>query len=396
MANFTSPTPGKQSGEKKRKREGNDDDHGSRQIEIDVNAPEPASKKTLRRAKRAKATSIPDQHKSVPIKRKKPEVEKGALEPKAVLGRSPYGIWIGNLPFFVTKKDLQEFITADADNAISSDEITRIHLPTGPPKPGAHFQNKGFAYVDLLSAQVVERALRLSEKLVGGRRVLIKGSKDFHGRPETTSKTSTSTGPSSKRIFVGNLEFEVSKEDLEQHFRICGPIHDVHVATFEDSGRCKGYAWVEFEKLSSAVTAMRGWLEARDTFTATEKEGTAVDANSPKKMTKRIWVNKMGGRKLHMEFAEDKTTRYNKRFGKGAHVEGLENVMATDADRQEAIGQGSGTPEVDGDVEQAKLSTQKPRGLARSQRVPSGYSITSVQKMTGAITEGRGTKTRFE
>jgi RNA recognition motif-containing protein len=392
MGDVNALTAGNDSKGKKRKKDENDD-NGSKSLEIDINAPEPASKKALRKAKRAKANSGVDAEGLSSTDRKQPS-EKEAFKANEAPSRSPHGIWIGNLAFFVTKDDLQEFLTSDADNAITVDQISRIHLPQGTPKPGSRFQNKGFAYVDFQSADSVDRALRLSEKLVKGRRVLIKSSKDFQGRPEKSTKSLESTLPSTKRIFIGNLEFDISKEDLEHHFEICGPIHNVHMATFEDTGKCKGYAWVEFEQLSSAESAMRGWLEADKASTDVEGDEMPSGASVPKMTKKRIWVNKMGGRKLRMEYAEDKATRYKKRYGKESRP-GPGRDKSDEANQHAVTGQDEGREEVVDDEAKLKVASKKPPKAKHSEYLRSGYSMDSMQRMTGAIAEGQGTKVTF-
>lgn len=382
------------SAEKKRKRPRNEE-NDREPLEIDISAPEPASKKALRKAKRAEANSVEVKGESGTTNSKDAKVPEEAAKAKVSPGRSPHGIWIGNLPFFVTKEDLQAFITGDTDNEISSDQILRIHLPQGPPKPGRRFQNKGFAYIDFPSAEAVEKALHLSEQLLGGRRVLIKTSNDFQGRPEATSKTSKLAESSSKRIFVGNLEFDISKEDLQRHFEVCGPIRDVHVATFEDSGKCKGYAWVEFEQLHSAQSAMRGWMEVGNALQDNEKENTLVEGDS-KRPKKRIWVNKMGGRRLRMEFAEDKAIRYKKRFGKESRPEG-DKIENTNVSNQHSTDHKHESDEkVVGDSSNSEERPKKQPKVSGSHRLRSGYSASTVQKMIGAIAEGQGTKVTFD
>jgi RNA recognition motif. (a.k.a. RRM, RBD, or RNP domain) len=377
------------SGKKRKKAKADEGDIDS--LGIDINAPEPASRKVLRKAKRAKAAAVQHEDKLGPTD---PKIPKKTFEEKAASNRSSHGIWIGNLPFFVTKKDLEVFLTGDTENTMSLDQITRIHLPKGAPKPGSHFQNKGFAYIDFDTAEAVQQALQSSEKLLGGRRVLIKSSHDFQGRPQPTSKISNARSTSTKRIFVGNLGFDVTKEDLERHFKICGPIHSIQVATFEDSGKCKGYAWIEFEKLDSAESAMRGWLEISETSANTGTDN-AIEVNNSKKTKKRTWVNKMGDRKMRMEFAEDKATRYKKRFGKESRSEGLKRFDVGDVDHLIDDGQNERAKEAD-KVAETKLSPKRPRRVDYSQPIRSGYSVSSVQKMIGAITDGQGTKTTFE
>jgi RNA recognition motif-containing protein len=396
MGDLTELTADNISKGKKRKKEGLDVD-GTQSLEIDITAPEPPSKKALRKAKRAKTVYSRNEDELGHSASKKTRMEIGPSKvTEEAPSRTPHGIWIGNLPFFTTRKDLQAFLTGDNDHPIASDQITRIHLPEGAPKPGSRFQNKGFAYVDFLSPEVFEKALKLSEKLLGGRRVLIKSSKDFQGRPQATSKSSKSTGPSTKRVFVGNLEFDINKEDLEHHFEICGPVHNVHMASFEDSGKCKGYAWIEFEQLSSAEAAMRGWLEIGGEPANDEKESALVNPASSTRTKKRVWVNRMGGRKLRMEFAEDKATRYKKRFGKEAPLTGIEGDDPDVSDRLAADDHGEGRRTVDDKLGRSKATLERRRKDNDTRHIRPGYPITSIQKLTGGIRDGEGTKIIFE
>lgn len=329
---------------RKRKRE----DITAEEIEVDITAPEPPSKKALRKAKKGKATSAAQksESKSIVVKQRSVSDEDappGSTEPPK---RSEYGIWIGNLPWTATKFDVRNFITKDTE--ISDEMITRLHLPA--PSQGVVAdsrqrikpQNKGFAYIDFSTEEALTEALALSEKLLTGRRVLIKDSKNFEGRPERTKEQETaivnSGKPPSKRIFVGNLAFETTKQDLEEQFTRCGEMLDVHIATFEDTGKCKGYAWVEFAELEAGEAAVRGWVnfdqkadsgnEDEEIADALAEEGDVKPRKKPK--LRKWWVNKLHGRPLKLEFAEGKDVRYKKRYGKdGTNKDGV-NAVAPD------------------------------------------------------------------
>lgn len=282
------------------------------EIEIDVHAPEPPSKKSLRKAKKLKPLVVSESP---------PDTEPNFLNVK----RSKYGIWVGNLDFSITKRQLLDFISGDEEHPVKGDQVTRLHLPAGKIKHGS-FQNKGFAYVDFADEMAHVNALQLSEQLLLGRRVLIKDARDFEGRPDPTGSEEKGTlaHPPSRRIFVGNLGFDVTGEALQSHFTQCGAVESVHVATFEDSGKCKGYAWITFEDVSAASVAMRGW---------TEVPVTDEGSRSRKSSKRRVWLNKMSGRKLRMEYAEDATTRYNKRFGKKSSANNPTEKMVEHADK---------------------------------------------------------------
>ncbi|CAL3967363.1 unnamed protein product [Diplocarpon coronariae] len=353
------------------------------EIEVDISAPVPPSKKELRRLKKGKplpasktaAEPIADSEE----KKKKAEVEK----------RSEHGVWIGNLPFFVSKADLQTFLIEQSD--LTEEDITRIHMP-GPndkktanqvqeKKYGKVVHNKGHAYVDFATAQGVTHALELSEQLLSGRRVLIKDHKSFEGRPEKTKSESRHGGkPPSTRIFLGNLSFDTTEESLKEHFEKCGAVVNVKVATFEDTGKCKGYAWIVFEELPAAESAVKGYVmvEEEDSDVSESDESDAEsDAEGasklkPKKVKlRKWWVNKIKGRPLRMEFAEDAQVRYKKRYGKG----GTKTVQSA----------GTRAPEPAG---------ERPKSgpvVAKSVEYRKEYA----PRLTGGIVESKGNKVTF-
>jgi RNA recognition motif-containing protein len=301
-----------------------------KEIEVDISAPEPPSKKALRRLKKGKplppsksgAESTPEPEKK---QAKKTEVEK----------RSEHGIWIGNLPWHLSKEDLRKFFVEYSD--ITEEMITRVHMPTpNDSKPANKVEekkkfvkvvnNQGYAYVDFNCSEAVGYAIELSEQLLGGRRVLIKNNKSFEGRPQKTKEESRNDGkPTSKRVFVGNLSFDTTEDSLKEHFGKCGAIANAKVAQFEDSGKCKGYAWITFEELEGAENAVRGFVRIEEDVSDASESGSEDEASDsegasktkPKTTkTRKWWVNKIKGRPLRMEFAEDAQVRYKKRYGK--------------------------------------------------------------------------------
>lgn len=100
------------------------------ELEIDISAPEPPSKKALRKAKKVKKTD------GEADDTEKPQTEK--VESKdaadAQAKRSQYGVWIGNLSFNTTKDDLRQFFIDNC--SFSNDTITRVHMPNGAEKFG--------------------------------------------------------------------------------------------------------------------------------------------------------------------------------------------------------------------------------------------------------------------
>lgn len=67
-------------------------------------------------------------------------------------------------------------------------------------------------------------------------------------------------------IYVGNLSYEVNQEDLNKVFTEYGTVKRVHIPTDRETGRARGFAFVEMESETNedqAIQALDGaeWME---------------------------------------------------------------------------------------------------------------------------------------
>ena len=60
------------------------------------------------------------------------------------------------------------------------------------------------------------------------------------------------------KIYVGNLSYEVTEQDLRQEFEAFGKVDSVSVITDKYSGRSKGFAFVEMASVSEGQAAITG------------------------------------------------------------------------------------------------------------------------------------------
>jgi RNA recognition motif-containing protein len=60
----------------------------------------------------------------------------------------------------------------------------------------------------------------------------------------------------SKKIYVGNLPFSASEEELQKHFEQAGTVESVKIITDQHSGRSKGFGFVEMETEEGAKGAI--------------------------------------------------------------------------------------------------------------------------------------------
>lgn len=315
------------------------------EIEIDLQAAEPASKRAKRKAEKlsqraltaAEETKLPSSTESS-LHPSRVALQSGNPPEKKPTKISEHGIWMGNLSFTTTKDDILNFMTTKSN--ITSSQISRVNLPTteGDRKVTHKHrsQNRGFAYIDFDGTDTLAKALKLSETLLNGRKVLIKDSSDFAGRPsKSTDETqalieaSTKAGhPPNRRVFIGNLSFEITEQDVRAFLSQCGEIIKVDLCTFEDSGKCKGFGFVDFKELDAAISAVRGWVEVKAEEDDSEEE-TAVRKRPRKKAVKIL-----NGRPIRSQFAEGPVTRYNKRYGKqGTEGSKAQPAVASTADQ---------------------------------------------------------------
>ncbi|TKA83962.1 hypothetical protein B0A55_00233 [Friedmanniomyces simplex] len=447
------PTP-----DKKRKQDSIPDDE---KLCIDVSAPEPPSKKA-RRAERKRSSNpktiqsaivsdaarvIAEKYASKSSRTGTTTITAGqdASKSAATVTRSDHGIWIGNLPFSATKDSLKQFLKEEGK--IESREIVRLHMPAPTDKVmSTKASNKGFAYVDFASEEGLGKAMGLTEFMMGGRRVLVKNAKSFEGRPEKKEGGDGGKGVGgvvkkepAKRIFVGNLGFDVTKEDLEELFGVAGEVEDVHMATFQDSGKCKGFAWIRFVEVEAAEAAVRGFVyvkaegeDSDDEESGDEEEDQADAGNKKQRKTKprrhKKHINQLHGRPLRCEFAEDPQTRYKKRYGKDAvnpapgrdrrappahdaHapldpaaaatvIEG-NNPSAGPEDLSSLISAAAAARSTKGPTPHAQKMDKEQRRDERRKRhdartVAPGAALAGAQRATGAIVEGQGRKVVFD
>jgi len=62
---------------------------------------------------------------------------------------------------------------------------------------------------------------------------------------------------SNKRLYVGNLPFDATTEDIRTAFEAYGTVHEVSIVTDRDTGRSRGFGFVEMDP-ESASAAIEG------------------------------------------------------------------------------------------------------------------------------------------
>jgi len=93
-----------------------------------------------------------------------------------------------------------------------------------------------------------------------------------------------------KKLYVGNLSFSTSEQSLQDKFAEFGEVESAKIITDRDTGRSKGFGFVEMatdEAAESAISALNG----------TEFEGRTLTVNEARPMVPRSERPGMGHRR---------------------------------------------------------------------------------------------------
>jgi RNA recognition motif-containing protein len=75
-----------------------------------------------------------------------------------------------------------------------------------------------------------------------------------------------------KKLYVGNLPFQATEEDLNETFSTVGKVDSVRIITDKMSGRSKGFGFVEMANDDEAMTAI-------ERFNGAEMDGRKMTVN---------------------------------------------------------------------------------------------------------------------
>jgi len=118
-------------------------------------------------------------------------------------------------------------------------------------------KSRGFGYVRFTTTEAVEKALLMNGQEIDGRAVNIDRSTapdKGQAREKRAKAFGDQTSPPSSTLFVGNLSFDVTEDTVWSFFNDYG-VKSVRLPTDRDTGRPKGFGYVEFEDIDGAKKA---------------------------------------------------------------------------------------------------------------------------------------------
>jgi cold-inducible RNA-binding protein len=148
-------------------------------------------------------------------------------------------IYVGNLPAPTTEHELGSLFARVG--RVMSVRIMRDR-DTGRPK--------GFGFVEMSEEEVDQAIHQLNGVALHGHALSVSEARP---RPEP----SAGQGNSSNRLFVGNLPYEATEVEVKNLFAAVGPVVFVSLPVERESGRPRGFAFVDFSERADAEEAVR-------------------------------------------------------------------------------------------------------------------------------------------
>ncbi|XWS55117.1 hypothetical protein CRYUN_Cryun10bG0147500 [Craigia yunnanensis] len=127
-------------------------------------------------------------------------------------------------------------------------------------------RSKGVGYIEFYDVMSVPMAIALSGQPLLGQPVMVKPSEAEKNLVQSTTsvaagQTSTYAG-GGRRLYVGNLHFNITEDQLRQVFESFGSVELVQLP-LDETGHCKGFGFIQFARLEDAKNALNlnGQLE---------------------------------------------------------------------------------------------------------------------------------------
>ncbi|XP_019097901.1 PREDICTED: RNA-binding protein 39 isoform X2 [Camelina sativa] len=173
-------------------------------------------------------------------------------EPEADPERDQRTVFAYQMPLKATERDVYEFFSKAGkvrDVRLIMDRNSR--------------RSKGVGYIEFYEVTSVPMALALSEQIFLGQPVMVKSSEAEKNLAQTNSTTG-GTGPADRKLYVGNLHFNMSEPELRQIFERFGPVELVQLPVDAETKQCKGFGFIQFAQLEHSKAAqieLNGKLE---------------------------------------------------------------------------------------------------------------------------------------
>jgi RNA recognition motif-containing protein len=148
-------------------------------------------------------------------------------------------IYVGNLPAPTTEHELSSLF-----ERVGRVVFVRLMRDRDTGRP------KGFGFVEMEDGEAEQAIQQLNGVELHGYALAITEARP---RPES----SAGRGMPASRLFVGNLPYDATGAELKELFSSVGPVASVFLPVERESGKPRGFAFVDFSDRAHAEEAVR-------------------------------------------------------------------------------------------------------------------------------------------
>ncbi|KAG8987434.1 hypothetical protein FRB90_003347 [Tulasnella sp. 427] len=163
-------------------------------------------------------------------------------------------VFVSQLAARLTARDLGYFFEDKLgegtvrDSRIVTDRISR--------------RSKGIAYVELGSIELVQKAIALTGTVVMGLPIMVQLTESERNKQAPAGDSlnlppGVNAPPVGMQLYVGSLHFNLSESDIQQVFEPFGELEFVDLHKDPQTGRSKGYAFVQYKRAEDAKMALQ-------------------------------------------------------------------------------------------------------------------------------------------
>jgi nucleolin len=158
-------------------------------------------------------------------------------------------VYVEGLPFTATEEDIASFF-----DSCGSGAIKQMRLPRWQDSG----RLKGNGHIEFSSAECVDKALKMNGKYMNQRYVKVERPLPPRSAIPTAAAPAEITVPAGcNTVFIKNLPYDVGEKDVEEYFKVFGPITSVRLARWGHTNQLKGFGYVAFKRPDSAEICVK-------------------------------------------------------------------------------------------------------------------------------------------
>ncbi|XP_012283460.1 poly(U)-binding-splicing factor half pint isoform X3 [Orussus abietinus] len=146
---------------------------------------------------------------------------------------------------------------------LKEDTIRQAFLPFGPIKSinmswdPVTQKHKGFAFVEYEIPEAAQLALeQMNGVMIGGRNIKVVGRPSNMPQAQSVIDEITEESKHYNRIYIASIHQDLTEDDIKSVFEAFGPITYCKLAQGSSPHRHKGYGFIEYETMQSALEAI--------------------------------------------------------------------------------------------------------------------------------------------